>query len=326
MRTILLVEDTPGDAAQLQQAVRQAGLSVRLEVVGDGAEAMVYLEGRGEYSDRERYPLPALLLLDLAMPRRSGIEVLSWLQGQPQLERLPVVVLTASRERDNIALAFELGARSYLVKPVAPEALAEVVNTHILPLDRPLDILIVGDKVDQCEQIDAELRRELSEPVVKAVTTPSELLNAVDAGGFDAVVTTWSAAGGTGVDVLRAVKARWPDCPVVLLAGSLGARDLQEALRSGLDDCVLDAPEHILRLPAAVLTGVGRALQRRALRAAEARYRTLVEQIPAITYTASLQGVGRMVFVSPQVERLGYSVEEVQADSRLFLGLVHPDD
>ena len=117
--TILLAEDDPNDVILLQRAMDRASLSAgSLKVVRDGEEAISYLCGRGVYADRQLYPLPTLLLLDLKMPRKSGLEVLSWLRKQAQLRYLTVVFLTSSNSSEDIRLAYEAGANSYLVKPV----------------------------------------------------------------------------------------------------------------------------------------------------------------------------------------------------------------
>lgn len=324
--TILLVEDSHDDVVQLKRAFRQASLGGTLQVVGDGAEAMEYLSGTGPYVNRAQFPLPSLILLDLALPRRSGVEVLTWLGQEPTLRHVPVVVLTASRDPASIALAYELGACSCLVKPVNREALTQVVNTHLLPLNRPLVALVASGDPGCRQRVLAELQREFAALEVREAGSATELQAMVEAGGFDVVVTGTAVAGGTGVDVLRAVRTRWLACPVLLVAATVTDRELMDALRSGLDDLILDTPQHLMRLASAVRAAVGRALDRKALREAEARYRTLVEQIPAITYTASLDAVGHLTFVSPQVAKLGYTPDEVKADPELFVRQLHPED
>ena len=127
--TILLVEDEPGDVLLIRRAYRRANLASPLQVVGDGEAAVAYLAGQDAYADRRQYPLPALVLLDLKLPRKSGLEVLAWLRAQPALKRLPVVVLTSSRERGDVDRAYELGANSYLVKPVGFDTLQEMIQT-----------------------------------------------------------------------------------------------------------------------------------------------------------------------------------------------------
>jgi CheY-like chemotaxis protein len=127
--TILLVEDDPNDVFLIQRAFRRINLANPIQVVQDGEAAVLYLSGQEPYADRDRYPFPILVLLDLKLPRRSGLEVLEWLRQQPKLRRLPVVVLTSSRENSDLNRAYDLGANSYLVKPVAFDGLLEMVRS-----------------------------------------------------------------------------------------------------------------------------------------------------------------------------------------------------
>ncbi len=115
---ILLAEDDPNDTVLIKRAFQKAGLGEILKTVGDGDQAMDYLRGNQEYADRARFPLPFLLLLDLKMPGTDGFEVLQWLRGQPDFKRLLVVVLTSSNLQADVDRAYDLGANSYLVKPV----------------------------------------------------------------------------------------------------------------------------------------------------------------------------------------------------------------
>ena len=126
---ILLVEDNPTDVLLIQRAFRKANVNVPLQVVGDGENAVLYLSGQEPYSDRNRYPLPVLILLDLKLPRKSGTEVLEWLRQQPVIKRLPVVVLTSSKEYADINHVYDLGANAYMSKPVAFDNLVKIVKT-----------------------------------------------------------------------------------------------------------------------------------------------------------------------------------------------------
>ena len=124
---ILLVEDDPNDALLLERAFRKAGLLYPLNVVTDGDQAVDFLEGAGKFKDRVRYPLPDIMLLDLKLPRRSGHEVLKWLRSRPGLRRLPVIILTSSREARDIVAAYDEGTNSYLVKPPNADLLGQMV-------------------------------------------------------------------------------------------------------------------------------------------------------------------------------------------------------
>ncbi|MDB9529113.1 response regulator [Oscillatoria sp. CS-180] len=125
---ILLVEDDPNDILFIQRAFRQTNAIITLYSVKDGDAAVDYLTGVGEYSDRDRYPIPALVLLDLKLPRRSGTEVLEWIRKKSDMKRMPVVILTSSSERPDVDLSYDLGVNSYLVKPVSFDALSRMVG------------------------------------------------------------------------------------------------------------------------------------------------------------------------------------------------------
>jgi CheY-like chemotaxis protein len=107
-----------------------------LQNVEDGERAMAYLSGLGIYADRDRFPLPSLILLDLKMPRATGFEILKWIRKHPELGQLPVLVLSGSELQDDIRRAYDVGANSYLVKPLGFEALVGLVtriNTSWIP-------------------------------------------------------------------------------------------------------------------------------------------------------------------------------------------------
>ena len=115
---ILAAEDETSDVWLLREALRGAEVDADLQVTRDGDEAIGYLQGKGEYGDRDRHPFPNLLLLDLKMPRMGGIEVLRWIKRQPQLKALRVIVLTSSEDISDVNEAYEVGANSFLVKPL----------------------------------------------------------------------------------------------------------------------------------------------------------------------------------------------------------------
>ena len=126
---ILLVEDNADDVLLIRRAFRRGNVGTALTVLGDGDSAVAYLAGEAPYDDRARHPLPQLVLLDLKLPCRSGLEVLEWARARPELRSLVVVVLTSSRESRDIDRAYELGANSFLVKPVEFDGLCELVAT-----------------------------------------------------------------------------------------------------------------------------------------------------------------------------------------------------
>lgn len=126
--TILLVEDDPNDILLVQRAFRRSQVSSSLQIAQDGDQAVEYLLGQGIYQDRQTYPLPFLIILDLKLPRRSGFEVLQWIRETAVLKRIPVVVFTSSNENEDVNLAYDAGANSYLVKPPTSASLSELIN------------------------------------------------------------------------------------------------------------------------------------------------------------------------------------------------------
>ena len=115
---ILIADDNEDHALLLRRALKKGAVVNPVFVVRDGEETILYLAGQGKYADRYEYPLPGLLLLDLKMPVKNGFEVLEWIREQPGLRRLRVVVLTTSDDPRDVDRAYELGANSFMVKPL----------------------------------------------------------------------------------------------------------------------------------------------------------------------------------------------------------------
>jgi len=125
---ILLAEDDSNDVLLIQRAFQRNHVANPVQVVRDGEEALAYLSGQAPFADRERHPLPVLMLMDLKMPRKSGLEVLEWVRQQPGLKRLPIIVLSSSNQSPDINRAYGLGANSYLVKPAGFDSLLDLVK------------------------------------------------------------------------------------------------------------------------------------------------------------------------------------------------------
>jgi CheY-like chemotaxis protein len=135
-RAMLMAEDDDNDVYFIERAFKEAQITTPLQRVKDGQEAMDYLRGEGKFTNRTLYPLPRMLLLDLKMPRKSGFEVIEWVRKQPGLKRLPIVILTSSLEDPDVNRAYELGANTYLVKPVKFESLVKLVKAlHLFWLE-----------------------------------------------------------------------------------------------------------------------------------------------------------------------------------------------
>jgi two-component system response regulator len=128
IRTILLVEDSAADAEMTMDALREAKLANPIVHVEDGVEALDYLFQRGEFAGAPAV-IPAVVLLDIKMPRLDGIEVLREIRASEKLRRVPVVILSSSREESDLARSWDLGVNAYVVKPVNAQQFFDAVQT-----------------------------------------------------------------------------------------------------------------------------------------------------------------------------------------------------
>jgi CheY-like chemotaxis protein len=119
--TLLLAEDDPNDAMLFQRALEEsariAAVPIRLQVIGDGEQAIEYLKGEGEFQDRDKYPFPEIVVTDLKMPRLNGLGVLAWLRENEQYQRMPKILLSGSSEECDVDEAYRLGANTFFQKP-----------------------------------------------------------------------------------------------------------------------------------------------------------------------------------------------------------------
>lgn len=125
---ILLVEDNEDDVFLMTRALKSAGILNRLCVVEDGQQAINYLLGTDGFADRDKYPLPAIIFLDLKLPIKGGLDVLAWIRAKAEFEETVVVVLTSSNEPTDLKEAYRLGANSYVVKPPTATQLLDLAK------------------------------------------------------------------------------------------------------------------------------------------------------------------------------------------------------
>ncbi len=143
---ILLVEDNPDDRELALHALRKHHIANQIQVARDGAEALDFIYGRREFAGRGSEPLPKVILLDLKLPKVDGLEVLRQLKADPYTKAIPVVVMTSSREEQDLVRSYDLGVNSYIVKPLDFGQFSEAVRTfgvywmllNQLPHDRTL--------------------------------------------------------------------------------------------------------------------------------------------------------------------------------------------
>ncbi len=129
IKTILLVEDNPSDIDLTKRALANANIANKLVVAEDGQEALDYLFGTGHYAGRDAAPLLAVVLLDLKLPKVDGLNVLRRIRADERTKRLPVVILTSSQEEQDIAAGYDLGANSYIRKPVDFSQFADAIKS-----------------------------------------------------------------------------------------------------------------------------------------------------------------------------------------------------
>lgn len=142
-KVILLVEDNPDDEALTMRALKKSGVANEIIVARDGAEALDYLFGTGAYAGRDLSVLPPLTLLDLKLPRIDGLEVLRRLRKDERTQNLPVVILTSSKEEQDLINCYQLGCNSYIRKPVDYEQFTESVRQlglYWLVLNEPVPV------------------------------------------------------------------------------------------------------------------------------------------------------------------------------------------
>ncbi len=126
---ILLAEDDPDDQYLISEALDENRLNARLYIVSDGEELLDYLNRRGKYQEREKWPMPSLILLDLNMPRKDGREALSEIKAIPALRHIPIVALTTSQAEQDISQTYQNGVSGFITKPVSFSALREVMKS-----------------------------------------------------------------------------------------------------------------------------------------------------------------------------------------------------
>ncbi|HEY3860778.1 MAG TPA: response regulator [Verrucomicrobiae bacterium] len=127
-QTVLLAEDDPNDVFLFKHAFESARVDNRLQVVNDGQQAIDYLSGAGEFADRDKFPFPTLLVLDVKMPRKTGIEVLQWLKKQENLSCLPTIMLSSSANPEDVENTYRLGVNAFVVKPQGTESRVDLAK------------------------------------------------------------------------------------------------------------------------------------------------------------------------------------------------------
>jgi CheY-like chemotaxis protein len=174
--TILVVDDDPKDLHLTEHALRQIGVTSPIHLCYDGADAIAYMMGEGKYADREKFAYPTFIITDLKMTGEDGFAVLKHLQSNPEWSVIPTVVLSASRDLDDIKKSYMLGASSYHVKPQSPDALRQqmkVLHEYWLTCEVP-EVDLSG------RQLHTDSKGKLGErfdqsPNLEGVKTPEQV-------------------------------------------------------------------------------------------------------------------------------------------------------
>ena len=128
-KTILFLEDDENDILLVRRVIKKLDLNANFRFCQDGTEGLKYLKGEGKYADREEFPLPSLIILDIKLPKVSGLEVVRWIKKQEDHKNTPVIMLSSSGQPGDILKAYEFGANSFLVKPVEFSQFIEMLET-----------------------------------------------------------------------------------------------------------------------------------------------------------------------------------------------------
>ena len=257
---LLLIEDDPKSVVMTQRALRKHSLQARMQVVTDGQQARDYIEGNDAFADREQYPFPDLVLLDLHLPDEDGLDLLAWIQSQPDLCSLPVAILTVSSEADVIESALRQGAMGYLIKPIASEALAELVLSVRLDSNGQPRVLLVDDDPRVRSLVLRELRHDLVDSQLVSASNKAECDAIIQQGGFDLALIDYDLPWTDGLTLVRVIKTRWPDCPAIMLTASGDEQTAAAGMRAGLDDYILKSPTHLAPIAGRCSTALGGGL------------------------------------------------------------------
>ena len=289
---IMLVEDNPDDEALTIRALQRNNISNEVFVARDGVEAMDYVFAKGTHADRDADDLPRLVLLDLKLPKADGLEVLKQIRANERTKRLPVVVLTSSKEDQDVVDSYNLGVNSYIRKPVDFTLFTEAVRQVGLywlvlnepppryeggRMSTPLRVLIVEDQEDDAALMLRELRRAQFEPEYERVETEDELTSALGQGGWDIVLSDHGLPRFNSLQALNMVHESGLDVPFIIVSGSIGEDLAVAAMKSGAHDYIMK--NNLARLGPVVERELREAETRRARRAAEEERQGLIQEL-----------------------------------------------
>jgi PAS domain S-box-containing protein len=329
---ILYVEDDPQDTDHVRHWLADCSPAIAVDVAPSYAAALQRLEPNGPYD---------LVLTDVNLPDGDGLNLLAHIRerGWP----MAVVIVTGSGNEETVVAALKGGADDYVVK--RHESFSQLPNTlrsaverrraEVARHARPLRVLYAEDNSADVTLTQHHLSRHARHIHVDVVNTGNALFRRLEgaSGGseYDVLMLDYRLPGWTALDVLREVyHVRGWTLPVVVVTGQGDEELALQVLRLGASDYVVKTPGYLYKLPSVLENAFHRAQllrEQAALRQSEAKYRTLVEKIPAITYVTALEEAGPTLYISPQAEIvLGFAPGDFLADAELWRRQVHPAD
>jgi two-component sensor histidine kinase/CheY-like chemotaxis protein len=312
------VDDNPSDAELTLHVLSQHGLADSIMVVYDGAEALDFIFCTGAYASRDPGNPPKMILLDLKLPKIDGMEVLRRAKADPRTSRIPIVIFSSSWEDHDVRQALELGARSYVVKPVDFKDFVEAVRTALAII--VLEVLILEDRPADAELMVLELRRSGFDPQWVRVETEPDFLAHLDPPP-DVILADYTLPELDARRALQLLRERGLKIPFIVVTGTIREDVAVTMMRLGATDYLLK--DRLGRLGPAVK----HALMENALRedksraeeelqASEARFLTFMRHSPALAFIKD--DSGRILYVNNASEDAEDIAAQLRADASVF--------
>jgi len=259
-KVILLVEDNLRDEALALRALKQCNIVNQVVVARDGAEALDYLFGAGKYTGRDPNATPQFVMLDLKLPKLDGLEVLRRIRANEGTRQLPIVVFTSSAEEEDLINSYNLGANSYVQKPVQPERFLEAtkqLGLYWLALNQVARVLIVDAHEVVRDGVKKILDEQACATAFGEAGTAQEALKLVREQDWDVAVLDPDLGGRRELEVLKEFKRLRPRLPVLILSIHSEEQFARRALKAGASGYITkDSPRtELVKAVNAVMTG-----------------------------------------------------------------------
>lgn len=235
-KAILLVEDDPRDEALTLRALRRCNIANEVVVARDGIEALDYLFATGKYSGRNTGVMPQFILLDLKLPGMDGLQVLKRIRTSPRTKRIPVVVFTSSRKEEVLLKSYDLGANSFVRKPVDLEQFMEAVRQlglYWLILNQVVKVLIADDHEVVRDGIKRILGEQWGAVTFGEAGAARDALKLAREKDWDVAVIDLSLGDRNGIEVLKEMKKSRPQLPVLIFSEHSGKHYAHRAFKAG---------------------------------------------------------------------------------------------